>query len=564
MPSGKYEGLILQARQPVAPDECVRLARGQRFTPNVSAISRWSYAIDTVHDGFSNTHGKPLKAWAAELGGVRTPFIVPHFDSFRDFLRTEYGLEGGKQRAAVTQGRRDLWRWAVRDQQEEFGNRDQYVPDYVYAHWGEHRAKQDAYIKQCRAVSKSGATITLDPESIRRARTAYIAARMDGLPFETEGSYHAMLTLTLPPEFHRTTQWDSENNCKLSAPRKNKSWNGMQPFEDMDELRERWARARALWAKAGIKKGKIRGCRFVEPHTDGTPHMHCIVSVQSLTALDDVVRAVATAWFGTGEVTVERHERSGKHGVQWQYQFVGSRAYSGTRAMLRNLVKVDVMQDAAGACRYVDVYVRKHADNGRVKCWLSVNNIRQYSYFGGRMTKRVWDAMGRAGLRKKMVGRDGTGEYDDWAATEKYVVERGIALVNCDRTDSKKAVLMDGDGEVLHELERWEFVQPERDDDSMPDGVGSITSAKYSEFDSENRASVMALREACELSWLSDNGYSGRFGRVAVKQFGAWMCSGEKGGKLDFVDVDDSAVRASMSKRWSGWSAVAPPLVGFS
>ena len=149
----KYEGLILQARQPIAPDECVRLARGQRFTPNESAMHVWDYAIRTVHDGFANTHGKPLKLWAKELGSVRTPFIVPTFDSFRDFLRTEYGLEGGKQRAAVTQGRRDLWRWAVRDQQCELGNSDQYVPDYVYAHWCEHRAKQDEYIKQCSAVS---------------------------------------------------------------------------------------------------------------------------------------------------------------------------------------------------------------------------------------------------------------------------------------------------------------------------------------------------------------------------------------------------------------------------
>ena len=555
----KYEGLILQARQPSAPSECVLLAKGQRFTPNRNAISVWDYALDTVGDQFINAEKLPISKWAKSLGTIRTPFIVPHWDSFRDYLRVEYGLEGGKQRAAVTQGRRDLWRWSVAD---EYDNhcRDKYVPDYVFKHWKEHRQKSDDYLRQCSARGKDGKVITLDPDKIRANRTNYIAARMDGLPYQNDGAYHAMLTLNLPPEFHRMTHWDDANKCKLSAPRKNPSWNGLMPHEAMEELRARWKRARALWARAGLKRGAVRGCRFVEPHSDGTPHMHCIVSVTSLGKLDDVVRGIATAWYGAGEVSVERHQRSSRHGVQWQYSFTGSLKYSGTPAMLRHLVRVDVMQDAKGACRYVDVYVRKHAANGRVQCWLSINNIRQYSYFGGGMTKRVWDALGAAGMRVMSNGRDGESQFADWQLTEKMVVERGIALVALDDDDDAKAVLMDGEGEVLHTMQRYEFVRPliEGDDDD----IGCAVSVKYSDFDSDVRKAVATLRDDCTLQWLSGNGYSGD---RAVYHLGSWMCPSLDDSRMAYIELDDVAIKASMRERWRGWArGLPPPLVGFS
>lgn len=555
----KYAGLILQARQPAAPAECVLIAKGQRFTPNRWAIPVWEYALDNVDNPYLNISQLPLNKWAKSLGSIRTPFVVPHWDSFRDYLRVEYGLEGGKQRAAVTQGRRDIWRWSVAD---EYDNdcRDKYVPDYVYKHWCEHRQKSDDYLRQCSARGKDGKVITLDPDKIRANRTNYIAARMDGLPYQHDGAYHAMLTLNLPPEFHRMTHWDDVNKCKLSAPRKNPSWNGLMPHEAMEELRERWKRARALWSKSGLRKGSVRGCRFVEPHADGTPHMHCIVSVKSLGKLDDVVRGIATAWYGAGEVSVERHQRSSRHGVQWQYSFAGSLKYSGTAAMLKHLVRVDVMQDAKGACRYVDVYVRKHAANGRVQCWLSINNIRQYSYFGGAMTKRVWDALGAAGMRVMSTGRAGDAQFADWALTEKMVLDRGIALVALDDDDDAKAVLMDGDGEVLHTMQRYEFVRPSVD--GGDDDIGCAASVKCSDYDSDVRKAVAALRDDCTLQWLSGNGYSGD---RAVYHLGDWMCPSLTDGRMDYIPIDNAAVRRMMQDRYRGWiGGSAPPLVGFS
>ena len=550
MPAGKYEGLILQARQPATLAECVLQARKQRFTPNRHAIGDAQYCIDYADDvQFNPLSLTPDKMLTAQR--VRAPFVTPTWEGMRDWLRLDVGIErDGQMRSAISTARRDLWRWSIRHEQD-YGNRDKYVPDYVLQHWLEHRAKQDAFIKQCQARSRSGKVCLLDPDKIKRARTSYIAARMDGLPYQNEGAYHAMLTLNLPPVFHRMTHWDDVNKCKLSAPRKNPSWNGMQAFEAMDELRARWDRARALWAKAELKRGAVRGCRFVEPHLDGTPHMHCIVSVQSLGKLDDVVRGIATAWYGAGEVSVERHERSSKHGVQWQYEFLPSQAYSGTPAMLKRLVKVDVMQDAAGACRYVDVYVRKHAENGRVKCWLSVNNIRQYSYFGGSMTKRVWDAMGAAGLRCKVAGRDGKGEYDDWAATEALVVSRGIALVDIDDAgDDAKGVLMDGDGEVIHTLERWELIKPDAE-------VGTFK-PRQSDDSHDNEKQVAELRRVCTAVWMGDNGYSWR--NTARNAFGkiVELSSGQE------IRVDDAAVRGLMRERWRSWMQGIPHLVGFS
>jgi hypothetical protein len=218
------------------------------------------------------------------------------------------------------------------------------------------------------------------------------------------------------------------------------------------------------------------------------------------------------------------------------------------------------MQDAKGACRYVDVYVRKHAANGRVQCWLSINNIRQYSYFGGGMTKRVWDALGAAGMRVMSTGRDGESQFADWQLTEKMVVERGIALVVLDDDDDAKAILMDGDGEVLHTMQKYEFIRPSFEKDE--DDIGCAVSVKHSDFDSDIRKAVATLRDDCTLQWLSGNGYSGD---RAVYHLGSWMCPSLDDSRMTFIELDDVAIRASMRERWRGWArGLPPPLVGFS
>lgn len=109
---------------------------------------------------------------------------------------------------------------------------------------------------------------------------------------------------------------------------------------------------------------------------------------------------------------------------------------------------------------------------------------------------------------------------------------------------------MDGDGEVLHTLERWELIKPDAE-------VGTFKPRQTDESH-DNEKQVAELRRVCSAVWLGDNGYSWR--NAARNALGKIV---ELGGGQE-IRVDDAAVRGLMRERWRGWMSGIPPLVGFS
>ncbi len=95
-----------------------------------------------------------------------------------------------------------------------------------------------------------------------------IMAGIDGIAKRKDLNLIAvMVTLTLPPAYH-------------SNPRsgfKTRSWTPDHgPVQAHRELQDRWARFRSLLWK---KKIETLGIRVLEPHKDGTPHLHAVLYV---------------------------------------------------------------------------------------------------------------------------------------------------------------------------------------------------------------------------------------------------------------------------------------------
>ncbi len=389
------------------------------------------------------------------------------WDDLRDHM-IDIGLRGSGLKAAMVCARKEVLYQTMCNEYVD-GNdvwercEDSVIPRYVAGEWERIAESSRAKFEKAGAVGiVDGKVIRFDPVRADAARAAYLNERLDALPID--GGIHAMLTITLPPAYHRLTTWDAAKQVRRGKPMPNPEWNKCMPVECMDELRKVWKRARAWWAKDGLRRGDVRACRFVEPHGDGTPHMHVLLSVRSIEILDIVVDGVMRSCFlAAGErAEYRRNWCKSKYGWQWQYTFRAK-----TQALARNLVKVDVMQDASGASRYVSKYVAKHTDGGltnKVRQWLSVCNIRQYSFIGGELTKRVWDALGAAGLRCKELGRDReSGElFDNWRATELQASSKDYAVVDIDRDvrEWKYELRVGGrDGETIYRAQRYNVMQ---------------------------------------------------------------------------------------------------------
>lgn len=89
----------------------------------------------------------------------------------------------------------------------------------------------------------------------------------------------AMLTITLPPEYH-ANPGQSEHGSK---------WNGVTADQSHREIGRGWQRVRAALAKHGII---LSGVRTEEPHQDATPHWHCAFFYRDDAQLFQIKRAV--------------------------------------------------------------------------------------------------------------------------------------------------------------------------------------------------------------------------------------------------------------------------------
>lgn len=131
-------------------------------------------------------------------------------------------------------------------------------------------AMQDAWLSatHVETMNGSGEKITLPlvelaakKEKKRRAEFFAFTYGVSELA-EADGLVPAMLTLTLPGEWH------------ANPVNGRQSWNGLSPVHAHDELNDRWKCLRAGLLRRGIT---LTGFRAAEPHADGTPHWHALI-----------------------------------------------------------------------------------------------------------------------------------------------------------------------------------------------------------------------------------------------------------------------------------------------
>lgn len=161
--------------------------------------------------------------------------------------------------------------------------------DYQYAgasamEWKQH--KDEAFDNFLRtAVLYDSTTAKMIPLSdvvtSDVARLAQYYTFTKGIQGLSEGLRWAMLTITLPGEFH-------------AAPANAKPdhfWNGSTPDEAHKVIGDGWKRLRAFLNKYKIK---LSGVRTEEPMADGTPHWHCAFFYKTEEELNHICRGVLT------------------------------------------------------------------------------------------------------------------------------------------------------------------------------------------------------------------------------------------------------------------------------
>ena len=151
-------------------------------------------------------------------------------------------------------------------------------------------------LENMRAVSDYGDEITLAELHLASLANPYIRSsellvRLRGMENWADNENHEKMffTITVPSKYHARHAASGDYNSK---------YNGATPRETQAYLMRVWRRVRAKLARDNIP---IYGIRVVEPHHDGTPHLHGILffDIRHTEAVKRAIRTHALAEDGT-------------------------------------------------------------------------------------------------------------------------------------------------------------------------------------------------------------------------------------------------------------------------
>lgn len=170
--------------------------------------------------------------------------------------------------------RRKVWRAVEADYLKKGAIGGQTDKRYVSDFSSEIKRQMDEQQQEWLAASRVEATIDGELVSLQladlhdkneKSRLAEFLAWSAGFQklADKQGLEIAMLTLTLPGEFH-------PNPIKGK-----KNWNGIAPDVANKEIGQRWSQVRSSLRQQGIT---LSGFRSAEPAQDGTPHWHLCIA----------------------------------------------------------------------------------------------------------------------------------------------------------------------------------------------------------------------------------------------------------------------------------------------
>ena len=192
---------------------------------------------------------------------------------------------------------------------------------------------------------------------------------------EIEGHRVEFWTITAPSRYHaqRVTGATAEPNP---------AYDGKTPREGQAYICSVWAKARAAWARRGLR---VYGLRTAEPHHDGCPHWHVVV-------------------YGPGRDLRYARRLLRVYALRVDGDEPGAR---------RNRFKAMPLQGGKAGASYAAKYIAKNIDGGgmdgqrdaetgrkvsesarRVDAWAAAWGIRQFQFFGFPAVG-VWRALRR-------------------------------------------------------------------------------------------------------------------------------------------------------------------------
>ena len=262
--------------------------------------------------------------------------------------------EGAAVRAGVV--RREVWPYASDDSVERRRHQRRRVARVMEA------AVAVAADGEAVAMADVVAGSLANPE----CRRSELMVRIRGCDeyAESQGWQCEFWTLTTPSRFHA----QSIKGDLLSGA--NTNYDGSSPREAQRWLSAQWAKARAAWARVGLR---VAGLRTAEPHHDGTPHWHVIVYGPAADVR--VARQLVRRY-------VLRDE--GAEPGAWRHRF-----------------NFKIAEEGRGAAAYAAAYISKNINGAgmdgqgddeaggyisdavkRVDAWASHWGIRQFQFFG--------------------------------------------------------------------------------------------------------------------------------------------------------------------------------------
>lgn len=148
--------------------------------------------------------------------------------------------------------------------------------------WAEHKRRATASFLANSVVFDHSTGHSVPLSELARsdeAKAARYYAFLKGLQQLSAGLRWAMLTITLPAEYH----------ANPATSKAGHEWNGKTPDVGHKVIAEGWKRIRAAVRKHGLV---MSGVRTEEPQADATPHWHCAFFYRDEADLRQVARSV--------------------------------------------------------------------------------------------------------------------------------------------------------------------------------------------------------------------------------------------------------------------------------
>jgi hypothetical protein len=251
-----------------------------------------------------------------------------------------------------------------------------YADAYSLARWKERQMAAKAWGQAMALEFEDGERVALWDvmEASRKARIAALYAQSLGLEelAQTRGLIPVFITMTLPPQFHP--------NPRHGAPYGGRDWEDAPSPSDTDEaLATMWARFRA---RCSASKIELLGPRVVEPHQDGTPHLHALLYVQP--GQEAVIDRHLTA--------ICREPLPGRRIASKMVVIDRNRASPASYVMKYLLKTCGAWEDAA---EHADGVERDGDDDHlahlpAVSAWASERRMRRFAWLGLHGLRTVW------------------------------------------------------------------------------------------------------------------------------------------------------------------------------